>query len=192
MSARSPAFFARPAPLVAPDLLGCVLVRELAGVRLAGRIVETEAYLGSEDAASHAFRGPTARNRAMFGPPGHAYVYLIYGIHHCLNVVTGPAGAGQAVLIRAVQPLAGIEIMQQRRGRQALQDLCSGPGKLCQAFAIDRALDGHDLLAGAALWLEPGQSPAAAILSGPRVGVGGDDLARQRPWRFRLAPPPAD
>lgn len=187
MSASLPlSFFARPAPLVAPDLLGCMLVRKIDGQRLAGRIVETEAYLGREDAASHAYRGPTARNRAMFGPPGHAYVYLIYGVHHCLNVVTGPKEEGQAVLIRALEPLAGLESMRARRGRRALQDLCSGPGKLCQAFAIDRSLDGHDLMAGVGLWLEAGPPPATSILAGPRVGVRGDGLALQRPWRFYL------
>jgi DNA-3-methyladenine glycosylase len=179
-------FYARSAIEVAPALLGKVLVREHGGVRLAGRIVEVEAYLGEEDAASHAFRGPTPRNRSMFGPPGHAYVYLIYGVHHCLNIVTGPEGEGQAVLIRALEPLEGLEIMRQRRGRVPDRHLTNGPGKLCQALAIDRRLDGHDLCLGELLWVEDGPPPAEPICRGPRVGVRGDERALTRPWRFFL------
>lgn len=181
------AFYARSALEVAPALLGCLLVRRLAGQRLAGRIVETEAYLGAEDAASHAYRGPTLRNRAMFGPPGHAYVYFIYGNHFCLNVVTGAVGDGQAVLIRAIEPLEGIEVMQARRRRTAVTELTNGPGKLCQALAIDRRLDGHDLTLGETLWLERGAPPIEAIATGPRVGVRGDEAALAAPWRFYLA-----
>ncbi len=180
------AFYARSALEVAPDLLGAILVRELDGQRLAGRIVEVEAYLGGEDAASHAFRGPTPRNRSMFGPPGHAYVYLIYGVHHCLNIVTGPEGDGQAVLIRALEPLEGIELIRVNRRGVAHRQLTNGPGKLCQALAIDRRLDGHDLCLGETLWLEPGPQPEESICAGPRVGVRGDDLALNRPWRFYL------
>jgi len=179
-------FYARSAVTVAPDLLGQILVRELDGRRLSGRIVEVEAYLGSEDAASHAFRGPTPRNRSMFGPPGHAYVYLIYGVHHCLNIVTGPEGDGQAVLIRALEPLEGIDLMRAHRGGVPDRQLTNGPGKLCQALAIDRRLDGHDLCLGETLWLEPGPRPEAPICTGPRVGVRGDDLALNRAWRFYL------
>ncbi|MCO6453311.1 MAG: DNA-3-methyladenine glycosylase [Caldilineales bacterium] len=183
----NPAFFQRSPLDIAPELLGCLLVRELDGVRLAGRIVEVEAYMGEEDAASHAYRGETARNRAMFGPPGHGYVYLIYGIHHCLNVVCGPVGLARAVLIRALEPLAGIEVMRERRGQENMRALCSGPGKLCQALGIDRALDGHDLLGGSALWLEPGVVPGDAICTSPRVGVRGDEAAINAPWRFFLS-----
>lgn len=179
-------FYARSAVVVAPALLGCLLVRRLAGRRLAGRIVETEAYLGAEDAASHAYRGPTPRNRAMFGPPGHAYVYFIYGNHFCLNVVTGAVGEGQAVLIRALEPLEGIEVMQAQRRRTAVLELTNGPGKVCQALAVDRRLDGHDLTLGETLWLEAGPSPAGPVLSGPRVGVRGDAEALTAPWRFYL------
>ena len=179
-------FYARSAVEVAPDLLGSVLVRVWQGRVLRGRIVEVEAYLGSEDAASHAYRGPTPRNRSMFGPPGHAYVYLIYGIHHCLNIVTGPEGEGQAVLIRALEPLEGLDIMRARRGDVSDRNLTNGPGKLCQALAIDRRLDGHDLCLGERLWLEQGPPPSEAICTGPRIGVRGDDLALQRPWRFFL------
>lgn len=180
------AFYARHAVEVAPELLGQILVRTWKGQRLAGRIVEVEAYSGGDDAASHAFRGPTPRNRSMFGPAGHAYVYLIYGVHHCLNIVTGREGDGQAVLIRALEPLEGIEMMQVLRGKRDLHQLTNGPGKLCQALAIDRKLDGHDLCLGQILWVEPGPSPQEPIATSPRVGVRGDSLALQRAWRFFL------
>lgn len=179
-------FFLRSPILVAPDLLGMLLVREIGGVRLAGRIVEVEAYMGEEDAASHAYRGRTARNQAMFGPAGHAYVYLIYGVHHCLNVVCGAEGVARAVLIRALEPVQGFEVMQALRGKTDARDWCSGPGKLCQALHIDRALDGHDLLAGSALWLEPGAVPGERICASPRVGVRGDEAAVNAPWRFYI------
>ncbi|NOX62846.1 MAG: DNA-3-methyladenine glycosylase [Chloroflexi bacterium] len=179
-------FYARTALEVAPDLLGCLLVRELDGERLVGRIVETEAYYGEEDAASHAFRGPTERNRAMFGPAGHAYIYLIYGMYYCLNVVTGEEGRGEAVLIRALEPLQGIEMMKQRRGRDKVRELTNGPAKLCQALGIDRRLYGHDLTLGRVLWIESGPRPHEPILTGPRVGVRGDEHARNAAWRFYL------
>ncbi len=179
-------FYARAAVDLAPDLLGKRLMRELDGRLLVGRIVEVEAYLGGEDAASHAFRGPTPRNRSMFGPPGHAYVYLIYGVHHCLNIVTGPEGDGQAVLIRALEPLAGLDVMRAHRGAVAERDLTNGPGKLCQALGIDKRLDGHDLCLGAGLWLADAPPPLEPICAGPRVGVRGDDAALARPWRYFL------
>jgi DNA-3-methyladenine glycosylase len=183
-------FYARSAVELAPDLLGKRLVRELDGVLLAGRIVEVEAYLGGEDAASHAFRGPTPRNRSMFGPPGHAYVYLIYGVHHCLNIVTGPEGDGQAVLIRALEPLAGVNVMRANRGNVADRDLTNGPGKLCQALGIDKRLDGHDLCLRETLWLEDAPLPEEPICAGPRVGVRGDEAALARPWRYFLKDSP--
>jgi len=179
-------FYARSAVDLAPGLLGKRLVRELDGQLLVGRIVEVEAYLGGEDAASHAFRGPTPRNRSMFGPPGFAYVYLIYGVHYCLNIVTGPEGNGQAALIRALEPLAGVELMRANRGRVTERDLTNGPGKLCQALGIDKRLDGHDLCLGSGLWLEDAPAPDEPICAGPRVGVRGDDAALTRPWRYFL------
>lgn len=177
-------FYLRPTLAVARDLLGCRLVRSLDGERLSGRIVEVEAYIGEDDLASHAARGCTDRNRAMYGPGGLAYVYLIYGMHHCLNVVTEPEGFPAAVLIRAIAPEEGVATMQRRRsGRTA--HLTDGPGKLCQALAIDRRLDGHDLALGRALWLEAGEPlPDAQIVATPRVGVGGDERARRALWRF--------
>lgn len=161
-------------------LLGCVVVRVLDGCVMAGRIVETEAYR-QDDPASHSFRGPSARNASMFGPPGHAYVYLVYGTHHCLNVVTEPTGVGAAVLIRALEPLVGIEAMQARRGHPKLTD---GPGRLCQALDIDRRFDGENLLGSETLYLlADAPRPAETILATPRIGIS---KAVERPWRFVL------
>lgn len=183
------AFYLRPTLTVARDLLGRRLVRSLGGHRLSGRIVEVEAYIGEDDLASHAARGHTERNRAMYGPGGLAYVYLIYGVHHCLNVVTEQEGFPAAVLIRAIAPEEGVAIMQQlRQGRAA--HLTDGPGKLCQALAIDRRLDGHDLTLGHALWLEVGDPLSdAQVVVTPRVGVGGDQQARTVLWRFVAVQP---
>ena len=128
-------FYDRPAAAVARGLLGCVLVSEISGRRTAGRIVDVEAYVASDDPANHANRGQTRRNAAMFGPPGHAYVYLIYGVHYCFNAVCGPAGVGEAVLIRAIEPIEGLEVMADRRGVTGVA-LSNGPGKVCEALAI--------------------------------------------------------
>lgn len=164
------------APVAAPRLLNKLLVLG----DCIGRIVEVEAYT-PDDPASHSFGGPTARNAVMFGPAGRLYVYLIYGIHHCANVVTGPEGSGQAVLIRAVEPLEGTAKMLTRRGREPLAD---GPGKLCQALGIDRRHDGVDLLAGGDLRLDDdGVAPPARPLVGPRVGI---TKASNTPWRWRI------
>jgi DNA-3-methyladenine glycosylase len=161
-------------------------VRVLDGVRLSGRIVEVEAYVGEEDQASHARFGRTMRNAPMYGPPGHGYVYLIYGIHHCLNVVTEREGYPAAVLVRAMEPLEGIEEMRIRRGNRPDVQLTSGPARLCQALDIDRRFDGIDLcVPGALLFFEEGASiPGRAVVTGPRVGVRGDEVAVAIPWRF--------
>ncbi len=178
-------FFLRPTLTVARDLLGRTLVRMLDGQRLAGRISEVEAYIGEDDLASHAARGLTPRNRAMYGSGGLTYVYLIYGMHHCLNVVTEEEGFPAAVLIRAIQPLEGLALMESRRPGRPLRSLTDGPAKLCQALAIDRRLDGYDLIAGEALWLEAGApAPEALVRATPRINVGGDAQARAVPWRF--------
>jgi DNA-3-methyladenine glycosylase len=175
---------AGPAPEVAPRLLGAVLWRD--GV--AGRIVEVEAYGGADDPASHAFRGPTLRNAAMFGPPGTLYVYRSYGIHWCANVVCGAEGAGSAVLVRALAPTAGLDEMRGRRPRARRdRDLCSGPGKLCQALGITGGDDGADLLGPGPVRLELGPPAGAAARCGPRVGIS---VAVERPWRFWLAGDP--
>jgi DNA-3-methyladenine glycosylase len=141
-----------------------------------GRIVETEAYR-PDDPASHSFRGPTARNRSMFGPPGHAYVYVSHGIHHCMNVV---AGGGSAVLLRALEPIDGIRAMARRRGLEDERLLCAGPGRLCQALAVTLSLDGHDLTTGRSLWVAEGVRSRRAART-PRVGISS---ATGHAWRY--------
>jgi DNA-3-methyladenine glycosylase len=180
------AFFARDTLTVARELLGQRLVRMLDGQRLCGRIVEVEAYIGEEDRASHARCGVTRRNAPMYGPPGHAYIYLVYGMHHCLNVVTEREGYPAAVLIRALEPLEGVEQMRTRRGGRPDVQLTSGPARLCQALEIDRRFDGADLcVPDARLFLEEDAVvPDEAVATGPRVGVRGDDVALTVPWRF--------
>ncbi len=181
------AFYDRDTVQVARDLLGAYLVREYEGHLLVGRIVETEAYVGLDDKASHASVGRTERNAVMFGPPGHAYVYVIYGVHHCLNVVTEREGFPAAVLIRALEPLMGVEMMRELRGGRPDVELTNGPGKLCQALAIDMRLYGHDLCLGSVLWVAGGTlKPAEEIVAGPRVGVRGDQRALTVPWRFAI------
>jgi len=178
-------FYAQPTLTVARALLGQRLVRSLDGRRLSGRVIEVEAYVGEDDLASHAARGRTPRNRAMYSQPGLAYVYFIYGMYFCLNVVTEADGYPAAVLIRGLEPLEGVEEMTRRRAGRPRLVLTDGPGKLCQALAIDRVLDGHDLTVGVDLWLEAGASlPDEHVLATPRIGVTGDSLARTRPWRF--------
>jgi DNA-3-methyladenine glycosylase len=174
------AFFARATEVVARDLLGCVLWADADGLVAAGRIVEVEAYLGEDDAASHAGRGPTPRSAIMFGPPGVAYVYFVYGMHHCVNAVTGPVGAAGAVLLRALEPVVGWEVMTGRSpGIRRPVDLCRGPGRLCRSLGVDLAWSGLPLSGrrararGAArrLWVEAAERPPARIVVTPRIGV---------------------
>lgn len=180
-------FYRRSTLTVARELLGKRLVSVMGGQRVSGLIVEVEAYIGEGDAACHAARGRTPRNEAMYGPPGHAYVYFIYGMHHCLNVVTEEEGFPAAVLIRALEPLEGLEIMRRYRLGQPDRELTNGPAKLCQAMAIDRGFNGVDLCAGGALFLEEGRMVAqGAIGASPRIGIKADELARSVPWRFYL------
>lgn len=175
-------FYARTAVEVSTDLLGKVLARELDGATLRGRIVEVEAYSGETDPGSHAFRGRTPRNRVMFGPPGYIYVYVSYGMHHCMNVVTDPEGVAGAVLLRALQPLEGISVMEERRGGRPPIDLCNGPGKLCQAMAITREQNGADL-EGNDLWIEDDGFTPDRLESTTRVGLSS---GRDLPLRFFL------
>lgn len=173
-------FLGRSSLEVAPALLGRVLVRgEPDGARTAVRIVETEAY-DESDPASHSYRGPTERTAVMFGPAGHLYVYFTYGMHFCMNVVTGPSRAGSAVLLRAGEPLEGLEAMGRRRRTQTTRLLCSGPARLAQALDVGRELNGEDLVAGSVVWLERG-SPARSVGTGTRVGIR---RGVGRPWRF--------
>ena len=176
-------FLRRPSVEVAPALLGHVLVRaDPAGGELRARIVETEAY-EEDDPASHSFPGPRPRTVVMFGPPGVLYVYLSYGMHWCMNVVTDRPGRGSAVLLRAAEPLDGIDVMQARRpGARSDRQLLAGPARWTQAYAIDRSHDGADLVAGGEVWLERGTPVDPA-----RIGVGGRiglSVAQERPWRF--------
>lgn len=153
------------------------------GTLLTARIVEAEAYQ-EDDPASHSFRGRTNRTEVMFGPPGHAYVYFTYGMHHCMNVVTGSTGEGSAVLLRAAEPLEGLEEMARRRGTTDPRALCSGPGRLCQALGIDRAENGLDLVHGRRLWLLEGAPVTPSKISvGSRVGI---TSGTERPWRFSV------
>lgn len=181
-----PSFFEGDTVEVAQRLLGCYLVRETPEGVAAGRIVEVEAYL-RDDPANHAYIGRTERNAAMFGPPGTAYVYQIYGVHCCLNVVTAPEGVGEAVLLRALEPLEGIALMQRRRGTQALHRLCSGPAKLCQALAIGLEWNGHDLTKPPLFLALPPEPMKERILTDVRVGV---TAARDWPLRFLVAGSP--
>jgi DNA-3-methyladenine glycosylase len=177
-------FFDRPADVVARELLGALVVSREGGALTSARIVETEAYLGYRDPASHGYlHRRNQRNAALFGPPGSWYVYLSYGIHWCANLVCEAAGTASAVLLRALEPVENIETMRRRRGRMDDRALCSGPGKLCQALGIDRSFDGVDLLdgAGPARLLDDGTPapPAPAVSTRVGISVGRDAL-----WRF--------
>ncbi|MES2858220.1 MAG: DNA-3-methyladenine glycosylase [Pseudomonadota bacterium] len=185
------AFFERMPSEVAPDLLGKLLHRD--DGRLA-RLVEVEAY-APDDPAAHTFGGKTARNQSMFGPPGRLYVYLSYGIHWCANLVCGPEGYGAGVLLRAAEPLDGVARMRAARGREPLHELCSGPGRLAQAFGIDRGLDGADVTGGGVITMLDDGMRAIGIVACPRIGVSKNAAA---PLRFLMAgsrhlskPPPA-
>lgn len=169
--------FTAPADEVARRLIGVVVLVDGVG----GRIVETEAY-DREDPASHAWSGPTERNMAMFGPPAHVYVYRSYGIHWCMNFVCREEGHGAGVLIRAIEPLAGLDIMRARRDVQDALQLCSGPGKLCQALDVTRAFNGR-ALAQPPFVLEAA-APGLEVVAGPRIGIS---KAMDVRWRFGLA-----
>jgi len=173
-------FFARSVHEIAPELIGATLLVDGVG----GRIVEVEAY-DQDDPASHSFRGMTERTAAMFGPPGHAYVYRSYGIHWCLNLVCSPGGRAEAALVRALEPTSGLDAMRERRGLDAPRALCSGPGKLCQALGITRAHDGLVLDEPPFELVARESKPPLAV--GTRVGI---TRAVEQPWRYGLAGSP--
>ena len=177
--ALGPEFFARSVHDVAPELVGATLLVDGVG----GTVVEVEAY-DQEDPASHGFRGRTVRNAAMFGPPGHAYVYRSYGIHWCLNLVCEGEGVASAVLVRALEPTYGLDKMRRRRGLDDPRLLCAGPGRLCQALGISREHDGLPL-DRPPFELRPG--PAVEVVAGPRIGI---TRAAELPWRYTLARSP--
>jgi len=173
-------FYERDTRKVARDLLGRVLVVANGGGTLRARIVETEAYHGPDDGASHARGGPTPRSAIMFGPPGRAYVYLIYGMYSCLNLVTGPQGFPSAVLLRAAE-----------LGGDGDPRAAAGPGKLCRALGIDRGWNGEDLVTGARLWLEDDGAARPRVRTGPRIGVDYAGAWAARPWRYWIADHPS-
>jgi DNA-3-methyladenine glycosylase len=168
---------------VAKQLLGKYLVRNHSQGVTVGRIVETEAYIGPHDLACHASHGRTPRTEVMFGPAGHAYVYFVYGVHYMLNLVTEAFNHPAAVLIRALEPTDGIELMQTRRKTEKRRDLCSGPGKLCQAFAIDRSLNAADLC-GDIIHVEDRGAPVPKLLAKPRIGVDYAGKWKDKLFRF--------
>ena len=179
-------FFSRPAHIVAPELLGALVVSEVGGLRTAGRIVETEAYEGPDDPASHAAAriGRTRRNEGLFGPPGTAYMHLNYGVHWCFNAVTDTEGTPHGVLIRALEPVSGEQHMQSRRGRD---DLTNGPARLAQALGIGPDLQGHRL-DGPPVWIQSGLPvPADSVVTTTRIGIakGGSLLLRYYDSRSR-------
>ena len=182
-------FYTRDTLTLARDLLGKRMVRRFEGQRLAGHITEVEAYIGEEDEACHANSGQTERTAPMYGPPGHLYVYLIYGMYHCLNIVTEQEGFPAAILVRALRPVEGLATIRRLRGAQhAERDLARGPGRLCEALVVDRSFN-YECLYGedTRLWLEQAPAvPTDEIARSPRINVRGDERARTVRWRFYL------
>lgn len=183
-------WFDRPAESLARELLGARIVARTADGSVGGRIVEVEAYRGPEDLAAHSSRGRTARNAVMFGPPGHLYVYLIYGLHHCLNVVAGPGEKPEAVLVRALEIDEGIELARARRGAGVSdRRLAAGPGNVGRALGLDRTASGIDLLDGP-VRIEPRAGSAPRVRRGPRIGVAYAGAWAERPLRFWIEDDP--
>ena len=179
-------FFRQDTVELARKLLGCLLVHRTTDGVAAGMIVETEAYVGAIDKACHAYQNRSERTEIMYHDGGYAYVYLIYGMHHCFNVVTGPEGEGNAVLIRALEPVLGLDLMQRRRNTKLLQNLCSGPGKVCQALGITKNEYGLDLCDSASplRLIRYRRIPDQIIASSPRINVAYAKEAATWPWRF--------
>ncbi len=179
-------FFRQDTVELARKLLGCLLVHRTPDGIAGGMIVEAEAYVGAIDKACHAYRNRSERTEIMYHDGGYAYVYFIYGMHHCFNVVTGPEGEGNAVLIRALEPVIGLELMQRRRNAKSVRNLCNGPGKLCQALAISKNEYGMDLCAADSLLrlIRYRHVPDAQIVATPRINVAYAEEAAAWPWRF--------
>ena len=183
------AFFSRPTRTVAREILGCLLVRYLNGHRLSGIIVEAEAYIGEKDLACHAKAGRTPRTEVMYGPAGFSYVYFTYGMHWMLNVVTESKDFPAAVLIRAIQPMEGVDVMRRLRGGKETSNLCSGPAKLTQALDITRAHNGLDLCQpSSSISIEPYRAyPSSSIVVGPRIGLENTpEPWKSKPWRYSV------
>lgn len=187
-------FYNRDSLIVAKELLGKVLVHEINGQRISAKIVETEAYMGVSDKAAHSYGGRrTPRVEVMYGRPGLSYVFFIYGMHNCFNIVTQEEGNPQAVLIRAVEPVEGLDLMAQNRfgkaynqlSKSQLKSLTNGPGKLCQALAIDRSLNGEDLCGGR-LYVREGEPEELNIVSAKRIGIDYAEEAKDYLWRFYI------
>lgn len=184
-------FYTRDTLTVAKELLGKVLVHETPDGVYKGKIVETEAYCGTKDKAAHAYSGiPTKRTQVQFNQGGYAYVYMIYGIYFCLNIVTEQEGVPECVLIRALEPVSGISLMERNRKTQKLKNLCSGPGKLCQAMEIGRKENGKDLCQGRFYIEKMEKEETFSINQSPRVGIDYAEEARTFPWRFTVAGSP--
>ena len=181
-------FFRQDTVELARRLLGCLLIHRTPDGVAGGMIVETEAYIGAIDKACHAYRNRSERTEIMYHDGGYAYVYFIYGMHHCFNVVTGPEGEGNAVLIRALEPVIGLELMQRRRNTKSVRNLCSGPGKLCQALAITKNENGLDLCAtdSPLRLIRYRHIPGAQIVATPRINVVYAEEAAAWPWRFYI------
>lgn len=182
ITAESLSFLKIDASSAARRLLGCVVERELDGVTIRVRIVETEAY-DQTDIASHSYNGWTSRVETMFGPAGHAYVYFTYGMHYCCNIVVGEDGYGAGVLIRAVEPLANFKILEHRRGGKTGVEVTNGPAKLCQALGIDVAMNGHDLSLSPLKLIKQSKLPEPDIVTTTRIGVS---KAKEILWRFYI------
>jgi DNA-3-methyladenine glycosylase len=187
-------FYNRDSLIVAKELLGKVLVHEIVGQKVSAKIVESEAYMGIEDKAAHSYGGKrTPRVEVMYGGPGFSYVFIIYGMYYCFNIVTREEGNPQAVLIRAVEPIGGFDLMAQNRFKKTynqltksqIKGLTNGPGKLCRAFLIDKSLNGEDLC-GSKLYVEEGETEKFSIVSAKRVGIDYAGEAKDYLWRFYI------
>lgn len=184
-------FYERETLEVSKDLLGKYIVHNVADGRTMGKIVEVEAYIGPEDPACHAYKGKcTNRTKVMFGQGGHAYVYLIYGVYYCMNIVTSQESYPEAVLIRAIEPIDGLERMKKRRGTDKLLNLCSGPGKLCAAMGISKIQNGIDLCGETLYLLEGERISPECIVSTPRINIDYAGEGRTYPWRFIIKDSP--